>query len=186
MYLAGDYPFTVRIWNAFDPELELNFKVSRYQRRTYVKSAPKWESPKNHSKSMQVVIEGVPEYNTNPMEYTIKGGESLAFSMYFADEYLVLSADYSLNHDYKISIGTKAVCFPSNSLGRSDGVGLLEEILDPLVGLPPGTEPDFSKKGYPGGTWTITPQKSDWALIIKKYGPDPEEDDVVVGPDEPT
>ncbi len=164
MLLTGNYPFTIRIFNSLDPALGVDFLVKRRNHLSYF-------TKEKDSKGHLVMIEKLPE-ESEVKQYTIEGGESLAFPMYFGDESLVLSSSGNIVQPFTISIGSKAKCIPNKVLG------------EPKYGEKHSGEKN-KEDFYTGGVWSITPEKEGWALTIQKLGPDPEDEDVVTGPDEP-
>jgi hypothetical protein len=172
MFYAGDYTFFVRICNTFDPCMEIDFTVERYHHLNY------FSSEICKSEARVVVVKDIPTCKEKALHYKIVGGDSLSFPMYFTDEYLILSISGKLENlekkkeNYKISLGTKAKIYPG-SLGA------------PIPGTSCGNGSDDFGNFYKGGAWSITPNQTDWAITIRKFGPDPEDDDVIIGPDPP-
>lgn len=176
MFMSGNYPLTVRVFNVFDPKSKVELNVKRYHHSCYYLQKQSHEDIPN---SKVFVVENVPREGEEET-YTIMGGSSLAFPMYFGDESLVLSIDGTPQREYRIRAGAKAKCY-TEVLGDPDE-------LSPL-GM--GTEKNSNNEEidfYRGGSWEIDPlddPKTGWKLTIKKYGPDPEDDDVIVGEDPP-
>jgi hypothetical protein len=175
MFYAGDYQFNVRICNVFDPSFNITFNVERCHHLNYF--SRDLSSPGERV----VVVKDVPDPGNGKL-YQIEGGDSLTFPMYFEDESLTLSVSGDLNqlpNNYTISIGTTAKCYPSGGMklidGTSAGTG---QDPPPENGVPGQTY-------YKGGAWSIPPSDTGWKLTIKKFGPDPEDDDVIIGPDPP-
>lgn len=185
MPILGNYPFTVRVFNFFDPALNIVLKIVRYHRQGYI-------SNEEFSDGKHFIIKNLPANEEEAEKHFLKGGESLAFPMFYNDDQLEISFDLENGKrspdKYSISAGFKAKCFPYK-LG------------DPIDGstLGKGTQEinELSKTFWRGGTWILKDQKNDsqleenaspaddWTLTIRKYGPDPEDDDVTVGPANP-
>ncbi|MGD2085455.1 MAG: hypothetical protein PVH61_04645 [Candidatus Aminicenantes bacterium] len=160
MNLAGFYPFTVSIWNFFSPNLEIKLKVTFHHHHCYFDENNDFKAEKIPKK----------------IEYKIDSGKSLAFPMYFGDETLVLSIDSLIpSSDYQLTAGDAALC--------SLEVG--ENTISPAEGSSGGTNVINGKEYWRGGTWTISTKEEGWQLEIKKIIPDPQNEDVTVGPGTP-
>jgi hypothetical protein len=174
MFVMGNYPLTVRILNLFDPQLEVTLNIVRCHRRSYFRKIEKG------SEDSIGYFKDAPENIPEPRTYTIQGGDSLAFPMYYCEDSLEISLSGTPNRKYCIVAGAKAKCYPIEGLGA------------PNKGTSLGSGTDDAKKVfYRGGTWIIDlndsdcPNNENWILRIKKYGPDPEDDDIVIGEDPP-
>jgi hypothetical protein len=87
--------------------------------------------------------------------------------MLMGDEYLEIQVAGSLpSTNYSIIAGAKAKCCPNNELGPP-----IEDTYLPL-------EEDGA---YGGGKWTVEQSNANWMLTIRKYGPDPIEENVTIG-----
>lgn len=166
MIISGNYPFTVRFLNSFDPALGISLQVARYQHKSYFKKKENSQDP---------ILYVIEDLAREEELYTIEGGMSLAFPMYYGDDRLVLSIDGTPPDKYKISAGGKAKIYRG---------GLLEN-MEPEEGTHLGKEKDDYGDFYRGGTWNILPDPNGWTLEIRKYGPDPQDEDVTVGPATP-
>lgn len=165
MLLVGNYPFIITVWNFFAPpgvrQEEIRLKVTFTQNRCYYEENGDFKA----------------EHNSTVSQYLIKPGISLAFPMYFGNETLVIELDSPggiPGSPFKLSAGGKAQNIPQN-LGEPEAGSYL-----------------FKKKNldgetyYVGGTWKVDPtENAGWKLTIKKFGPDPQSDDVTAGPGTP-
>ncbi len=176
MQLMGNYPFTTHIWNFFPPGSGVKLKVTFYHRRCYF--------DKNYDFKAEHIEKDAVGKPFGGRDYIIEGGMSLMFPMFFADETLVLSLDVGedakpLTTSYRISAGLKAKCIPNEKLGKPEVHTFIKKVED---------EKECEKKCetfYMGGSWKIESTNKEWQLTIKKYGPDPENEDVTLGPDPP-
>jgi hypothetical protein len=157
--MLGNYPFTTRISNYFAPGSGVLLKVTASRHQCYYDSN----------------IDFKVENNLTVKEFSIEPGMTLAFPMYLGDETLAISIDNEGTYptvNYYLSAGAKAKSIPNTQLGTPSCY--FEQI---------------EKNGevfYAGATWTIEKgSSSQWQLTIKKYGPDPETDDVTLGPGTP-
>ncbi len=166
MQLVGNYPFIISVWNFFAPpsedQKEIRFKVTFTQNRCYFEG------------NLDLKAENSPTVN----QYLIKPGISLAFPMYFGDETLFIELDPTggtPDKPFQLSAGTTAENFPNAILGVPVAGSYCDKRTTP--------------KGdtyYVGGSWAIDPiAKAGWQLTIRKFGPDPQSDDVTVGPGTP-
>jgi hypothetical protein len=166
MQLVGNYPFIISVWNFFAPpkegQKEIRFKVTFTQNRCF------------YEENLDLKI----EKNLTTNDYLIKPGMSLSFPMYFGDESLVMELDSTggtPGSTFHLSAGTTAENIPNASLGEP----LENSYLDKRTNSKDQTY-------YVGGTWEVNPvTNAGWQLTIKKYGPDPQSDDVTLGPGTP-
>ena len=156
MTLYGMYPFLVYVANTFKPDSDVIFKVKCHRFRSYY-------DPQTKNFIIETSV-------TTPKEHSIEAGDRLAFPLYFGDELLEISLDLEKGvlptDDFLIAAGRKAKCYPNDALGRPQE--------DTFLAI----EKD---KSYGGGIWNVSKEETDWTLTIKKYGADPESDDVVIG-----
>ncbi|HLP60843.1 MAG TPA: hypothetical protein VK186_18525 [Candidatus Deferrimicrobium sp.] len=164
MLLMGNYPFIISVWNSFAPPKNppgVQFKVTFNQNRCYFEE------------NEDLKTEHALTVNT----YLVTPGSTLAFPMHFGNESLTIELAQRggiPNSSFRLSVGCKAKNIPNNELGTP--------IEDSFIKT--GTD----SKGeiyYVGGSWEITPDNKNWKLTIKKFGPDPQTDDVTVGPGTP-
>lgn len=160
----GDYPFKVTIMNKFGEGVLI--QVDNY----YVPLGKRCDE--------------MDEDDLPSNTIKIKPGERITLPLYCGVAYLKLSIssessiDWSSLHNkcYYIWAGVKAKIYPSE----------LEDVQ--YTPSPAGQFTDEDGRTYYcGGTWKLEQEKEQksWSLEIRKYSPDPEEDDVVVGPDIP-
>lgn len=159
MLFAGLYPFTVSVWNFFPPGSEVKLNVAFSYHICYSDAA---------NYDFRVIN------NKTNSPYKIDPGMSLAFPMYFGDETLVISIlSGNIPGNYLLTAGDTALCLPDTALGVPQ----------------PGSYRDKEIIGdetyYEGGTWAINQANKTWQLTIKKIIPDPQSDDVTVGPGTP-
>ncbi len=157
--MLGIYPFTTRISNLFAPNSGVLVKVTAGRHKCYY----------DNNNDFKV------ENNLTVKEYSIEPGMALAFSMYIADETLVISIDShgdSPTCDYYLSTGVQAKSIPNTQLGEPT------EYIDKI-----------EKNGeifYIGAVWAIKKGTgNECQLTIKKFGIDPKTDDVTLGPGTP-
>lgn len=166
MSVFGVYPFNVYVANIFEPGRNVRIKVTHYHHRGYYTG--------EEQNNMQFIIEPI---QTEGGVHTIPGGYRLGFPMLMGDEYLEISLDLDTgnrpDHNYEITVGARA-------RARVNRISTDEPIL-PRV----GTCMELKKEYYSGGTWELNKDETDWKLTIRKYNPDPETDDVVIGPATP-
>ena len=155
--MTGNYPFTVRIFNLFNPDLKVDVEIKRKHLRIYIRSIKD-----DKGNTLHGYFKDTPDNIPGDRIYTIQGGDSLAFPMYYKEDSLEISLKGTPNRKYCIMAGAKAKCYFSEDPGA------------------PENATDQS-----GGTWTIDPAKNNWKLRIVKYDPDPEDDDIVIGEDPP-
>lgn len=166
MLIVGNYPFIIGVWNFFAPSSdepeEIRFKVTFTQNRSY------------YEENLDLKVEKSATVN----EYLIRPGLSLAFPMYFGDESLLIELDSTggtPGSPFHLSAGAKAENFPNAILGAPIDCSDFDKRTNPK-----------GETYYVGGTWTVDPiKKAGWQLTIKKFGPDPQSDDVTVGPGTP-
>jgi len=173
MNLVGFYPFLVTVWNLFEPEHQskdrrngIKLSVQHFYHPSYFQSSTSdWE------KGFKI------EHGMTSKSSIIDPGSSLSFPMFYGDEYLILSlhiGDHSRvpTSPYQLNAGGTAECCSLKKLG--DPIRLPNR-----VSLPKH-EGDY----WQGGTWVIEPGTS-WTMKIRKIIPDPQSDDVTVGPGTP-
>lgn len=182
MFYAGNYPFSVRILNAFDPKLKIEIHVRRYHHLNYFSDHKVLGNSHETIKGRIVIVEDIPPPGEGKL-HKIKGGESSSFHMYYDDEYLeiqLIALDPTESQSYKISIGTKAKCLPSLQMNLPISGTFDLSRSNPYIANNPY---------YAGGSWEFPNETlsstPNWKMTIKKFGPDPEDDDVIVGPDPP-
>ncbi|MDQ1349929.1 MAG: hypothetical protein QG657_230 [Acidobacteriota bacterium] len=166
MLLVGNYPFIISVWNFFAPpdegQEEIRFKVTFTQNRCYYEENRDFKAENKLTES----------------QYLIKPGISLAFPMYFGDEILLIELDPdggNPDSPFHLSAGATAENFPNTILGVPSEGSYFDKRISPK-----------GEPYYVGGTWTVDPiKKAGWQLTIKKFGPDPQSDDVTVGPGTP-
>jgi len=115
-----------------------------------------------------------PNYNENEAPITsedihIKHGETVCFPLFFPDEYLDISLVGSPSASYYIWAGVKAKCYPADMDNPT------------YIPSPIGQKTVGQDTFYCGGTWELQSSDMSWTLTIKKYSPDPEDDDVIIG-----
>lgn len=167
MILLGTYPFLVYVANMFEPGSNVIFKVRCHRFLSYYDS----ESKNYITETCKITEKGeLCKQSEHLMEHYIKAGDRLAFPLYFGNEYLEISLDLENGgtppHNFQIVVGPKAKCYPNDELGPPEKNTYLT------------LEED---EAYGGGKWEIEKDETDWELTIKKYGADPETDDVVIG-----
>jgi hypothetical protein len=161
MTLSGNYPFLVYVANMFEPGLNVIFKVKCHRFLSYYDSETK-----------NFIIE---TSKITEKEHSIEAGDRLAFPLYFGAEYLEISLSEDSNippYEYFIQAGAKAKArFILNGEEKKPKKGTYIKGID--------LEDDF----YAGGGWEVNEEDKDKSgtLTIKKYGADPETDDVVIG-----
>jgi len=165
MNFAGFYPFNVSVWNFFAPDSGIQLKVTFTHHKCYF-------DEKNDFKAEHIPIG--PDGQPLGKDYMIEPGTSLAFPMYFGDETLILSIapGHAPTSDYQLTAGDTAECYQT-------GLG------DPEDGSSGGRKEIKGKTYWMGGTWAIAPGKTAWQMEIIKVIPDPQSDDVTVGPGTP-
>ncbi len=171
MFLLGNYAFYTRVTNLFPPKSEIRLNVTFFQHRCYINENNDFIA--EHIKT---------DDERNPLNgciYTLEPGTSLSFPMYFGDESIIISlnSESSPNMNYFISAGAKAKSIPCETLGEPVPGSYLEKV------------DNDNESFYVGGTWIIKPENQEkpkaWTFTIQKYGPDPETDDVTIGPGTP-
>ncbi|UCH96158.1 MAG: hypothetical protein JSV88_04690 [Candidatus Aminicenantes bacterium] len=167
MSLLGVYPFTVYVANIIDPGRKVGIKVTHYHHRGYYT----WEEG-----NKKFVIDTI---QANDGEYTIPGGYRLGFPMLIGDEYLEISLDEVesgvIPDLITVAVGAKAKCYPTYN----------ETPIPPLPSSSFGEGQDIHGIYYRGGKWELDQSKASWKMIIRKYGPDPEDENVTVGEESP-
>lgn len=160
MAILGAYRFTVFIENLFGPgkEDKGTITVHRHHHRSYA----------DDSGDIKV------EKKKTRREYKVQQGDRIGFPMFFGDEALDISVDNPPDNGYVFTVGIKAKCFPPNN--KEPDIQLLPELLH-------GT--DGNRVWYSGCSWKLSKEEAGLKFTIEKYGPDPEDDDVTVGPNEP-
>ncbi len=128
---------------------------------------------------VKVYTGGKEKGKSEPNDYTINAGTCHPFLLNNTDEYLEISRDQKkempTTYPYEITAGKKA-----KAKCEFDDEPVEPEI--PLIGA------EYHEDGfYAGGTWTVEEEDKDkiWTLTIKEYEPDPQTDDVVIGPPPP-
>ncbi len=116
-----------------------------------------------------------PNYDDNKTLITsedihIKYGETVCFPLFFLDESLDITLEGSLSSSYYIWAGVKARCYTAGMVSPT------------YIPSPIGQKTDEDDElCYCGGTWELLSSDTAWTLTIKKYSPDPEDDDVIIG-----
>ena len=184
MILSGNYPFLVYVSNIFEPDSKVIFKVICHRFLSYYDSESKnfitetCEIPEDKFFCQQPDSKPY----THFMEHSVEAGDRIAFPLYFGDEYLEISLDLENGgpptHYFQIVVGPKAKCYPNRELGKPKNWKERELPDDSYV------PPEFLGP-YSGGKWEIKKGETDWKLIIKKYGPDPETEPVEIGQSTP-
>lgn len=164
MTLYGTYPFLVYVANTFAPDSDVIYKVKCYRFLFYYDYETKNTIIETSAATQKV--------------HSIEAGDRLAFPLYFGGEYLEISMEGTPGYDYQIVVGRKAKCYPDNVLKAP-----LEGTYKDLLGE--NDRPKGTTGPYGGGIWNVSKDEKDWKLIIKKYGADPESDDVAIGPPPP-
>ena len=167
MSLLGFYPFTVYVANVFDPyQCNVLIKVTHHHHLGYF----------NREKgNKQFAIDPI-----QTKEYTIEGGYRLGFPMLMEDESLEIELDnpdeaYGKITKVTVTVGAKAKCYPTYN----------ETTIPPLSSSSLGEDQDPHGTYYRGGRWEMDQSKASWKMIIRKYGPDPEDENVTVGEESP-
>lgn len=160
MAILGAYRFTVFIENLFDPGKENvgGITVHRHHHRSFADDMGDIKVERRKSKR----------------KYEVHQGDRIGFPMFFGDESLEVSVHNPPETGYIFTTGLKAKCYPPN--GLKPDVQLLPELL---------SGSDENGEWYAGCSWKLSKQQAGLTFVIMKYGPDPEDDDVTVGPNEP-
>jgi hypothetical protein len=159
MPIIGEYPFTVFVGNTFKPGSNIKVTAKHFCHRIYYDTDLEGFVAKRIEKGQ-------------PESYEINPGLALGFSMFFKDNYVEISISGSPAIDYQVGAGIKAKCYPNKDLGMPRSESYVK-----------AGEDDYGNY-YIGGIWDVNATTTDWKLIIRKLGHDPEEDDVRVGPRE--
>jgi len=188
MILFGTYPFLLHVANTFNPDSEATLNVTCHRFRSYyddekiiIETCKKCKlKVLGGSGGKEGRLVGFCNQTKHLMEYSIKPGDRIVFPLYFGDEYLEISFDpkegnlSTSTYPYTIFTGKKAKAIFT---------------FDDLTVVPtyPKDDKILEDGFYPGGGWVVKEKNKDsiWKLIIKKYGTDPETDDVVIGPPPP-
>jgi hypothetical protein len=148
----GMYPFVVYVRNKFgDSDSGVKIQVKHHYHPNYDESEALITSEDIH----------------------IKHGETVCFPLFFLDESLDISLEGSPSDSYYIWAGVKAKCYPSHMDNPT--------YIPSPIGKQTVEQDEGPDTFYGGGTWELQSSDTSWTLRIKKYSPDPEDDDVIIG-----
>lgn len=164
MALLGVYPFTAFVANTFPPDLGIKLQVYHFHHRFYY----------DLSNQNGYILANIQSDIAHVQPLLITPGYKLGFPMYFGDETLEIRPEPTPipigDTRYFVIVGGKAEAKLLDSTGHP---------VDPV------SQSNYTDNGYwQGGVWE-SPDKKGWKLMLRKHIFDPEEDNVLIGPDNP-